>query len=158
MTLRLANICKTLLSKHKQWVERCWKESFGYPFVTFGISKSFYLFCHFFFFWNRFSLLNAHTNSHIYRNAVNGSQRYFTTRSPLADQIVTPYPPLSQPLANLPAVEYAKPTIGPRETRITTLPNGLRVASESRFGQFCTIGGKENAIYIVGSHVSISFS
>jgi processing peptidase subunit alpha len=26
------------------------------------------------------------------------------------------------------------------ETRITTLSNGLRVASEPRFGQFCTVG------------------
>lgn len=91
----------------------------------------------------RFSLSNPYINSQIYRNAVNGgSHRYFTTRNPLVDQIVTPYPPLSQPLAGLPSVEYAKSTIGPRETRVTALPNGLRVASESRFGQFCTIGGK----------------
>lgn len=67
-------------------------------------------------------------------------RRQFSTKK-LSEQIVTPYPPLSQPLAELPPVEYAKPAAGPRETRITTLPNGMRVASESRFGQFCTIGG-----------------
>lgn len=72
---------------------------------------------------------------------MNGSRRQFCSKNSLSDQIVTPYPPLSQPLNDLPPVEYAKPTVGPRETRITTLANGLRVASESRFGQFCTIGG-----------------
>lgn len=93
--------------------------------------------------WTRLSLSSPFINSHIYRNAINGgSHRYFSTKIPLSEQIVTPYPPLSQPLAGLPSVEYAKSTIGPRETRVTTLPNGLRVASESRFGQFCTIGGK----------------
>lgn len=97
----------------------------------------------YFFFSFRFSLSNAYINSHIYRNAVNGeSQRCFSTRNSLNDQIVTPYPPLSQPLVGLPNVEYAKSTVGPRETQITTLSNGLRVASESRFGQFCTIGGE----------------
>jgi mitochondrial-processing peptidase subunit alpha len=40
----------------------------------------------------------------------------------------------------LPEVEYAKVRKEPEETRVTTLSNGLRVASENRFGQFCTIG------------------
>lgn len=71
-----------------------------------------------------------------------GNQRKYSTKNPLTEQIVTPYPPLSEPLKDLPLVQYAKPSVSARETRITTLPNGLRVASESRFGQFCTIGGK----------------
>lgn len=97
--------------------------------------------------WIRLTLSSPFINSHIYRNAINGgSQRSFSTKKSLADQIVTPYPPLSQPLAGLPSVEYAKPTVGQRETRVTTLANGLRVASESRFGQFCTIGGKPTTI------------
>lgn len=90
--------------------------------------------------WFYLTLRFSDINNIICRNAVLGSQRLFSTK--LSDQIVTPYPPLSQPLANLPTVQYAKPNAGPRETRITTLPNGLRVASESRFGQFCTIGGE----------------
>lgn len=57
---------------------------------------------------------------------------------------MTPYPPLSEPLKDLPQVEYSKPSSAPRETRITTLDNGLRVASEGRFGQFCTIGGNHH--------------
>lgn len=79
----------------------------------------------------------------MYRNAVVGSHRQYSTKKPLTQQIVTPYPPLSEPLKDLPPVQYAKPSVSARETRITTLPNGLRVASESRFGQFCTIGGNE---------------
>lgn len=54
--------------------------------------------------------------------------------------IVTPFPPLTEPLHNMPAVKYA--TIRGKEetTQVTTLSNGLRVASENRFGQFCTVG------------------
>lgn len=97
--------------------------------------------------WIRLTLSSPFINSHIYRNAINGGgHRSFSTKKSLADQIVTPYPPLSQPLTGLPSVEYAKPASGQRETRVTTLANGLRVASESRFGQFCTIGGKPTTI------------
>lgn len=75
-------------------------------------------------------------------------------------EIVTPFPPLTEPLKGkylrkflisqifwifahvleLSQVQYA--TIRPEqeETRVTTLSNGLRVASENRFGQFCTVG------------------
>lgn len=28
------------------------------------------------------------------------------------------------------------------ETKVTTLDNGLRVASQNKFGQFCTVGSK----------------
>lgn len=62
-----------------------------------------------------------------------------TTNIPSKD-IVTPFPPLTEPLKDLPQVEYAQVRKEQEETRVTTLSNGLRVASENRFGQFCTIG------------------
>ncbi|XP_018903070.1 mitochondrial-processing peptidase subunit alpha [Bemisia tabaci] len=49
-------------------------------------------------------------------------------------------PPLSEPLPGLPKAIYASASDDERGTKITTLPNGLRVASENRFGQFCTVG------------------
>ncbi|KAL1131730.1 hypothetical protein AAG570_011343, partial [Ranatra chinensis] len=49
-------------------------------------------------------------------------------------------PPLSEPLPGLTVPVYASHKYGEELTRVTTLPNGLRVASENRFGQFCTIG------------------
>lgn len=57
-------------------------------------------------------------------------------------ETVTHLPPLSEPISDLPPVQYA--TVKPEQniTQVTTLSNGLRVASENRFGQFCTIGGK----------------
>lgn len=88
-----------------------------------------------------FSRLLPLHNSFRRRDVFGSSQRHLSTKIPLSQQIVTPYPPLSEPLSNLPPVQYAKPSLSPRETQITTLPNGLRVASESRFGQFCTVGG-----------------
>lgn len=77
--------------------------------------------------------------------------RNYTSSNSLSDQIVTPYPPLTQPLDGLPPVQYAEPPKTPRETKITTLPNGLRVASEQRFGQFCTIGGKLPLVMMIHS-------
>ncbi|GAB0092781.1 mitochondrial-processing peptidase subunit alpha [Sergentomyia squamirostris] len=55
-------------------------------------------------------------------------------------KIVTPLPPLSEPVKELEDVQYARVTPEQNVTHITTLSNGLRVASESRFGQFCTVG------------------
>lgn len=43
-------------------------------------------------------------------------------------------------ILDLPLVEYAKLRKEENETQVTTLSNGLRVASENRFGQFCTVG------------------
>lgn len=37
-------------------------------------------------------------------------------------------------------VQYATVRAEQDETQVTTLSNGLRVASENRFGQFCTVG------------------
>lgn len=54
--------------------------------------------------------------------------------------IVTKLPPLTESLTNLPEAIYATPTAEDTKTQVTTLANGLRVASEKRFGQFCTVG------------------
>lgn len=51
-------------------------------------------------------------------------------------------PSLSSPLPGLPAPKYATYKEENQVTHVTTLPSGLRVASENRFGQFCTVGGK----------------
>ncbi|KAF6204586.1 hypothetical protein GE061_018746 [Apolygus lucorum] len=50
--------------------------------------------------------------------------------------------PLSKAPPNLEKAIYADCKSGDQKdrTQITTLPNGLRVASENKFGQFCTIG------------------
>jgi len=46
---------------------------------------------------------------------------------------------LSKPLAGLAAPTYLTATPS-SETRVTLLENGIRVASEQKFGQFCTVG------------------
>ena len=48
---------------------------------------------------------------------------------------------LSEPLPDLPKAIYIQKSdnVGSK-TRVTTLDNGLRVASEPQFGQFCTVG------------------
>lgn len=56
--------------------------------------------------------------------------------------IVTPFPPLTEPIPNLPKAIYATAKEEHQGTKVTVLSNGLKVASENRFGQFCTIGGK----------------
>jgi hypothetical protein len=48
--------------------------------------------------------------------------------------------PLSEPLPSLPKATYVQHTGKVPETQITTLSNGIRVASEHKFGQFCTVG------------------
>ncbi|XP_065076919.1 mitochondrial-processing peptidase subunit alpha [Ochlerotatus camptorhynchus] len=55
-------------------------------------------------------------------------------------EVVTPMPPLSQPVPDLAPVQYARPGDQSNVTQVTQLSNGLRVASENRFGQFCTVG------------------
>lgn len=52
-------------------------------------------------------------------------------------------------MPNLPPVVYSTTKAEDSATEITTLENGLKVASEKKFGHFCTIGGKENAYEFV---------
>ncbi|XP_031844183.1 mitochondrial-processing peptidase subunit alpha isoform X3 [Nomia melanderi] len=56
------------------------------------------------------------------------------------ESVIIPFPPLTQPIPNLPKAVYATAKEEHQTTKVTVLPNGLRVASENRFGQFCTIG------------------
>lgn len=53
---------------------------------------------------------------------------------------VTSFPPLTESIPNLPKPLYSTAKEEHQVTKITVLPNGLKVASENRFGQFCTIG------------------
>ncbi|XP_028164438.1 mitochondrial-processing peptidase subunit alpha [Ostrinia nubilalis] len=53
---------------------------------------------------------------------------------------VTPLPPLSEPMPHLPPVSYSTAKSEDAHTEVTVLSNGLRVASEKKFGQFCTAG------------------
>ncbi|CAB0044097.1 unnamed protein product [Trichogramma brassicae] len=87
---------------------------------------------------NRRSLIGVHAKC-----------QYFLQKCGLATSVklpesirssVTPYPPLSEPIPGLPTPIYSSAKEKDQETEITVLPNGLRVASENRFGQFCTIG------------------
>lgn len=55
--------------------------------------------------------------------------------------VVTPFPPLTDPVPDLPTPIYSTAKEEHQTTQITVLPNGLKVASENRFGQFCTVGG-----------------
>lgn len=48
---------------------------------------------------------------------------------------------MNVPLEGLPRPVFAKFKEGDQKTEVTVLPNGLRVASENRFGEFCTVGG-----------------
>lgn len=49
---------------------------------------------------------------------------------------------MATPLTDLPLAKYASYKEENQTTQITVLPSGVRVASENRFGQFCTVGGK----------------
>lgn len=51
-------------------------------------------------------------------------------------------PPMNIPLEGLPRPVFAKFKEGDQKTEVSVLSNGLRVASENRFGEFCTVGGK----------------
>lgn len=48
---------------------------------------------------------------------------------------------LDQPLPNFPELKYAVASRETYDTPVTTLENGLRVASQKMFGHFCTLGG-----------------
>lgn len=73
-------------------------------------------------------------------NTSNSAGKGVSTVNVPSKEIVTPLPPLSEPIKDLPEVEYSTARSEDNVTQVTTLSNGLRVASEKRFGQFCTIG------------------
>ncbi|KAI4459343.1 metalloprotease [Holotrichia oblita] len=52
---------------------------------------------------------------------------------------VTDLPSMDQPVPNLPRPVYASYTEENQTTKVTKLSNGLTVASENRFGEFCTV-------------------
>ena len=71
------------------------------------------------------------------RNPVRHRYRSFCSQSGGSGSSV----PLTQPMPGLPPPKYATITEDIYDTHITTLDNGLRVASGNKFGQFCTVGG-----------------
>lgn len=70
--------------------------------------------------------------------------------------------PLSSPLPGVPKPVFA--TVDGQEkfeTKVSTLDNGLRVASQNKFGQFCTVGSKfyrhaEGGLSILTAVISMS--
>lgn len=49
--------------------------------------------------------------------------------------------PLTQPIPGLPKIIYPEPTASRNaETKVTVMKNGLKVASEKKFGQYCIAG------------------
>lgn len=61
--------------------------------------------------------------------------------------------PLTSPLPQVPPAQYAKITSDGQDTKVTVLPNGLRVASQNKFGQFCTVGVAINS----GSRYEVAY-
>lgn len=53
---------------------------------------------------------------------------------------VTDMPPMSEPVQDLPKPIYATLQEEHQKTQVSVLDNGIRVASENRFGEFCTVG------------------
>lgn len=56
---------------------------------------------------------------------------------------VTSMPPMNEAVQGLPTPIYASLKDEHQSTQITTLSNGITVASENRFGEFCTVGGED---------------
>ena len=64
--------------------------------------------------------------------------------------------PLSESVSWLPKPIYASASDIVHETKVTTLENGLRVASEPKFGNFCTVGGEWIRLFNNFSFVKIN--
>lgn len=83
---------------------------------------------------------------HIYR-IWRGSRKYTnekdsektTPNSP--SKPISNLTPMDQPVPGLPVPIYASLKEEHQSTQITKLSNGLTVASENRFGEYCTVGG-----------------
>lgn len=48
---------------------------------------------------------------------------------------------MNKPVPGLPTPIYANLHDQDQSTQVTVLQNGITVASENRFGEFCTVGG-----------------
>ncbi|KAK7095091.1 mitochondrial-processing peptidase subunit alpha-like [Littorina saxatilis] len=68
----------------------------------------------------------------------NAERRQFSSAS-TGEQEITSVS-LAEPVSWIPVPKYAAPSDLKQETHVTVLENGLRVASENKFGQFCTVG------------------
>ncbi|VDK58820.1 unnamed protein product [Anisakis simplex] len=90
-------------------------------------------------------LIRAHSRRRWYATQNKGSSLNFATAtaSPLRNDGTVDINriPLTEPIPGLSKVAYAgHKHIEPFDTKLTTLKNGLRVASEPHYGQYCTIG------------------
>ncbi|XP_042224670.1 mitochondrial-processing peptidase subunit alpha-like [Homarus americanus] len=86
-------------------------------------------------------MLKLSCRSLVPRRCVTGVVRFFT----VGETGTGGAPPitkvsLSKPVSWLPQPVYATASTTPSATKVTTLENGLRVASEPKFGNFCTVG------------------
>nr|XP_023028896.1 uncharacterized protein LOC111517075 [Leptinotarsa decemlineata] len=74
-------------------------------------------------------------------------QRYYTSTewtnlTERPKNKVTEMPPMDIPVKDLPKPIYSNFKEEDQKTKVTILSNGLTVASEDRFGEFCTVGGE----------------
>lgn len=72
------------------------------------------------------------------KNQLWQSQRHYT--KDVKDPPKNRMPPMNEAVSGLPKPIYASLREEHQTTQVTTLSNGLKVASENRFGEFCTIG------------------
>ncbi|KAF2895598.1 hypothetical protein ILUMI_10575 [Ignelater luminosus] len=83
-----------------------------------------------------------------YQNQLWQSQKNYTKRFSEWDSTVnvpsrkkvTDMPPMNEAVSNLPKPIYATLKEEHQKTQVTELSNGIKVASENRFGEFCTVG------------------
>lgn len=78
------------------------------------------------------------------RRLLRSSRKYTNGKESESAQITKPISnltPMDQPVSGLPTPIYASLQEEHQSTQITKLSNGLTVASESRFGEYCTVGG-----------------
>jgi len=74
------------------------------------------------------------------RNVQSVSQRSRSTAPPSNPKDASLNTCLSQPMPGLPVATYLSSKAEKEDTKVTVLSNGIRVASEKKFGQFCTVG------------------
>lgn len=67
-------------------------------------------------------------------------------------------PPMNVPIRGLPRPIYANFKEEDQKTEVTLMSNGLRVASENRFGEFCTVGGNIILLHNFATFIHYSFT